>query len=162
MPTPDQPPRRARTRIVKEPLTQREGVAIDFFFLADSAQTSDGKLHMLGGGWSRVVTQKLPTVHPMAIAAGVGVPWLETNIKHHFVLEIRNEDTNEVLVKAEGAFETGRPSGMAVGSRQRALIAMTMGLQFSRAGQHVAELCVNGGAVIRREPFEVVYQGPAH
>ena len=46
--------------------------------LADSAQAVEGKLYILGGGWSLVGPE--PT--PMAIALKIEVPWDETNRRH--------------------------------------------------------------------------------
>jgi len=48
--------------------------------LADSAQVADGKLYILGGGWS--VTGPDPT--PSAVAIKVMVDWHEFNSSHHW------------------------------------------------------------------------------
>ena len=52
--------------------------------LCDSAQVADGKLYILGGGWSFVG----PDPAPMALAIKVDVPWTEGNVAHHWVLEL--------------------------------------------------------------------------
>ena len=86
--------------------------------LADAAQEVNGKLYVLGGGWS--VTG--PALPPMAIAIKLDVPWSAANEQHQFLLELVDQDGHEVPagdgngVRAEGAFEVGRPVGVAVGS----------------------------------------------
>ena len=50
--------------------------------LADAAQEVNGKLYVLGGGWS--VTG--PDVPPMALAVKLDVPWTEANQAHTFEL----------------------------------------------------------------------------
>ncbi|HEX6654712.1 MAG TPA: hypothetical protein VF153_00720, partial [Candidatus Limnocylindria bacterium] len=57
--------------------------------LADFAQVSDGKLTIVGGGWS--VTA--PGV-PSAIAMYVQVPWDRANMKHQVRLELLDADGN--------------------------------------------------------------------
>lgn len=89
--------------------------------LADSAQAVNGKLYILGGGWS--LTGPLPC--PSAIAALVSVPWNETNRKHSVKVELVDEDYHAVMVPTpagnsplviRGDFEVGRPAGAAQGA----------------------------------------------
>lgn len=89
--------------------------------LADAAQAVQGKLYVLGGGWS--ITGPGPT--PMAIAIKVEVPWDHTNRRHTWSLELIDEDGQPVLVptpegeqaiKIGGEFEVGRPPGLPPGT----------------------------------------------
>jgi len=87
--------------------------------LADSAQEVNGKLYVLGGGWS--VTG--PDLPPMAIAIKLDVPWSGANEPHQFVLDLVDEDGHPVNageagggVRVEGSFEVGRPAGLPSGS----------------------------------------------
>ncbi len=132
----------------------------DFLILADSAQVQGDKLYMLGGGWSFVWVRDFPAAHPMGIAAAVLVDWMETNIRHQFRLEIRNEDLGQSLWKAEGEFEQGRPPGTPSGMRQRVLVAFTFSLPLQQAGDHIAELSING-TVLKQEWFKVALQKQA-
>src|SRR3954454_16591088 len=82
--------------------------------LADAAQEVNGKLYVLGGGWS--VTG--PDLPPMAIAIKLDVPWSAANVQHAFALELIDEDGRAVPagdsgggVRAEGSFEGGRAEG---------------------------------------------------
>ena len=89
--------------------------------LADAAQEVNGKLYVLGGGWS--VTG--PDLPPMAIAIKLDVPWSEANTQHAFSLELVDQDGRPVPagdsggVRAEGTFEVGRPVGLPAGQRHR-------------------------------------------
>jgi hypothetical protein len=132
-------------------------VEADFLILADSAQVQSDKLFMLGGGWAFVWAREFPAAHPMAVAAGLIVDWLETNIRHKLLIEIRNEDTGESLWKAEGEFEQGRPPGIPNGMWQRVLVAFNLTLQIQTAGDYLAELKVNG-EVLKSRPFKVGLQ----
>ena len=83
--------------------------------LADAAQAVEGKLYILGGGWS--LTGPAPS--PSAIALYIQVPWDRTNVEHSFRLDLVDSDGNAVELETEadadepvtfeGSFEVGRP-----------------------------------------------------
>ena len=89
--------------------------------LADAAQVSEGKLHLLGGGWSITGPPA-----PSAIAILVEVPWDQTNRKLEWRLELVDSDGYPVLtpdgeggenpIMMGGEFEVGRPPGTPQGS----------------------------------------------
>ena len=86
--------------------------------LADAAQAADGKLYVLGGGWS--VTGPQPT--PMAIALKIDVPWDQANSRHRWRIELVDADGQPVEVEEAAArrleqeFELGRPPGVKPGT----------------------------------------------
>lgn len=131
---------------------------VDFLILADSAQVQGEKLYMLGGGWSLIWARQFPTQHQMAIAAGILVPWLETNQRHRFKIEVRAED-GAVFSTLEGEFEQGRPPGLAPGSTQRVMLAMNLGLRLERPAEAVVELSLDG-QVAKSVPFRIVESPP--
>jgi hypothetical protein len=100
--------------------------------LADSAQVADGKLYILGGGWS--VTGPDPS--PSAVAMKVSVDSPEFNENHHWELFL--EDTDGQLVQFEtpegtqtievrGDFSATAPSGVPVGTPVDVPIAVNFG-----------------------------------
>jgi hypothetical protein len=90
--------------------------------LADYAIVAEGKLVIVGGGWS--ITGPNPT--PFAIALKIEVPWDQANMKHRLRLELVDADGEPVLIPQEGGleqqlaiegeFETGRPPGLKPGT----------------------------------------------
>jgi len=89
--------------------------------LADSAQVADGKLYILGGGWS--VTGPDPT--PSAVAIKVGVDWHEFNESHHWELFLEDADGQLVTfetpegsqtIEIRGDFSATAPTGVPVGT----------------------------------------------
>jgi hypothetical protein len=90
--------------------------------LCDYADEVNGKLYIMGGGWSR-----LTMVQPMAsmsLAVRIEVPWDQANIRHDLRAALVTEDGEPVMaqtepplpVKMEGKFEVGRPPGTTRGS----------------------------------------------
>jgi hypothetical protein len=133
-------------------------VSTDFLILADSAQVQGEKLHMLGGGWSIIWVKEFPAQHQMAVAAGILIPWLDTNARHEFRIRIVAED-GAVFGEVQGQFEQGRPAGMPAGTTQRVMIAANMGIRLDRACEASVELLIDGD-LARAVPFRVV-QRPA-
>jgi hypothetical protein len=131
-----------------------EGISADFVILCDSAQVQGEKLYMLGGGWSQVWAKQFPTQHHMAVAAGILIPWMETNARHQFKLQVRSED-GKVYSEVQGEFEQGRPPGLPPGSAQRVMLAMNMNIRLEQPGEAVAELSLDG-QVARTVPFRIV------
>jgi hypothetical protein len=100
--------------------------------LADAAQAVDGKLYILGGGWS--ITGPIPS--PSAIALKIDVPWDQANKKHRWDLSLLDGDGHSVLVgtpqgeqpvQISGEFEVGRPPGLVPGVALDATIAFNVG-----------------------------------
>ena len=119
--------------------------------LADYAQVAEGKLTVVGGGWS--VTGPNPV--PFAIAMYVQVPWDQANVKHAFSLELVDADGNPVMVEGEGVeqpiaiageFEVGRPAGVKPGSYIDAPLAINLSPPppLPPGGQYEWRLSVDG------------------
>src|SRR3954447_21786086 len=94
--------------------------------LCDSAQAVEGKLYILGGGWSQIVNPERPT--SMAVAVKISVPWDRANETHKFKLHLITGDGESVEIEdqpvvVEGDFEVGRPPGLARGTSLDAVFA---------------------------------------
>jgi hypothetical protein len=135
-----------------------EGISTDFLILCDAAQVQGEKLYMLGGGWSQIWVKQFPAQHHVAVAAGILIPWLETNARHEFHLQVRDEDGVK-FGEVQGQFEQGRPPGLPPGSAQRVMLAINMNIRIERACEAVAELSLDG-EISRTVPFRIVQQAP--
>ena len=96
--------------------------------LADAAQVSEGKLYILGGGW----TFTGPGPQPSAIAMHFEIPWNETNRRHHWRLDLVDSDDDPVTINGEpvvlrGAMEAGRPPGTPPGTPIPVALAINLG-----------------------------------
>ena len=90
--------------------------------LADYAVVSDGKLTIVGGGWS----QTGPDPAAFGIGLLIQVPWDQANTPHTFAVELLDADGNPVSFETDdadeqpvafgGDFEVGRPPGLKPGT----------------------------------------------
>jgi len=91
--------------------------------LADYAVVSEGKLTIVGGGWSQIGPE------PSSIGIGllIQVPWDQANTPHAFSVELVDSDGNAVVLESPededdqpvafgGEFEVGRPPGLKPGT----------------------------------------------
>lgn len=112
---------------------------IEFLMVADHAEVVNGKLYLMGGGWTDLrrprqgAGESSPPTH-MSIVASILVGWTETNEVHQLHIAIEDADATERLAEIETAIEMGRPPGIPPGSDQRALLAVNAGLVFPRPG----------------------------
>jgi hypothetical protein len=136
--------------------------------LADAAQEVNGKLYVLGGGWS--VTG--PDLPPMSLAIKLDVPWGSANESHRFEIVLVDADGRPVNaeagpggdagpgVRVDGSFEVGRPAGMPAGSDIDFAFAVNVPPFPLPAGRYAWRLSIDGET---REdwqrPFQVRSRG---
>ena len=118
--------------------------------LCDYCQAAEGKLNIIGGGWS--VTGPQPA--PFGIALLFQVPWDQANEQHNFRLELLDADGRAVMVPTpegeqalfvEGQFETGRPPGVKRGTPLHFPVAFNSGPQpLPPGGRYEWRLTVDG------------------
>jgi hypothetical protein len=118
--------------------------------LCDYAQVADGKLYIVGGGWS--IINSGPT--QAAIALKLEVPWDQTNRKIPLTLTLLGEDGSPVTVpgpagdaqpiKIDAEFEVGRPPGLKKGTPIDVPLAINFGPLALTPGQRYSwELAVD-------------------
>lgn len=119
--------------------------------LCDAAQVADGKLYVLGGGWS--ITGPDPT--PSAIAVKLEVPWSEADQAHHWELFLVDADGREVTIEApdgtkqpieiRGDFQVGKPAEIPEGSPIDLPLAFNLGpLPLAAGTRYTWRLVIDG------------------
>ena len=86
--------------------------------LCDWAEEINGKLYIMGAGWSQL---RMATPANMSLAAKIDVPWDQTNKRHKVSAILLTEDGQEVNadgkpIRIDGEFEVGRPPGVTPGN----------------------------------------------
>lgn len=100
--------------------------------LCDAAQVAEGKLYILGGGWSIIG----PAPAPTAIAIKIDVDWNEADDVHHWELYFTDADGQPVVVpgpngpqpiEVRGEFRVGRSPAVPEGSPIDMPLAVNIG-----------------------------------
>lgn len=128
--------------------------------LCDAADEQNGKLYVLGGGWSIIQAPNVPV--PMALAVKLSVPWDQANRPLKITTALLTDD-GEVVdgggdvgpVQVEGELEVGRPPGMKPGTPIDAPFVLKFGMLALDAGGYVWELQIDG-TPMARTPFRVL------
>ena len=118
--------------------------------LCDAAQVADGKLYILGGGWSLTGPDPMPS----AVAIKVEVDWHEADQAHHWELFLLDADGQPVgvdtpegaqLVEVRGDFEVGQPEEVPAGSPIDLPLAINIGpLPLDPGGRYTWRLTIDG------------------
>ena len=124
-----------------------EATSIDFLLTADFAEVVQGKVYVMGAGWDKFAPPAYPAVMRIGLAAGIRVPYLESNVPHHLSLTLRSGDGAD-LFKIEGDLETGRPPGPR---GESVLVPLAVNAQVDVPGPQLMELVavVDGGTTRR-------------
>ena len=110
---------------------------IEYVTVANHAEAVNGLLYLQGAGLTDIVQPLDSSGQPGIVHVGIGVSllvgWNETNRAFPLVLTVEHED-GEVIVTIEAQIEAGRPAGLAPGSDQRSVMAVSGEVQFVRPG----------------------------
>ena len=119
-------------------------------FLADYAVVSDGKLTIVGGGWS----QTGPEPAAFGIGLLIQVPWDQSNTVHNFQVELLDADGEPVVLETDddgdqpvsfgGDFEVGRPPGLKPGTPLDFPVAMNSTPLPLEPGRYEWRLTIDG------------------
>jgi hypothetical protein len=120
--------------------------------LCDAAQVADGKLYILGGGWSLIG----PDPAPSAVALKIDVDWNEAEPVHHWELFLLDEDGAPAMaetpmgpapIEVRGDFQVTRPGSVPAGSPIDVALAVNFGpLPLRPATSYSWRLTIDGDA----------------
>src|SRR6202041_3265062 len=121
--------------------------------LCDAAQVSDGKLYILGGGWSMTGPDPVPS----AVALKIDVDWHEAETSHHWEPFPEDADGRPVVMEAaeatqpvevRGEFTVSQPPGIPEGSPIDVALAVNLGpLPLAPGTRFAGRLMVDGEAL---------------
>jgi hypothetical protein len=139
---------------------------IDYLILSDSAQAVNGKLYLLGGGWThtlRLVPQD-PALTPLpsqfAVAVGLLVGWNEGNDPLQMRVTLEDADARNTFIEVGAQLVTGRPPQATAGADLKAVMAIPITIVLPQQGQYCirAQVTNRGETNERTAEFTVVDQ----
>lgn len=122
---------------------------LDYAYLADYAQVSDGKITAVGASFTFVNVVEFPTIFPLAIAGRIRVPIAKDTVRMR--IEITPPDGEyELALEGDLIASSPKPYDDKVGL----LFAVNTQLPINKAGLFVFNIEVDG-KFARRLAFEV-------
>jgi len=122
--------------------------------LCDAAQTTqEGKLYVLGGGWSNIVRMVPPpgsSIAPppsqFAIAVSFLIDWNDANRPIGIGVRIERQDERQhpPLFEVKAQVTAGRPPQTPPGDPLRALMALPVLVQFPEGGSYCVRAQMEG------------------
>ena len=111
-------------------------ISIEWLILADAAEVANGKVFIMGAGWTVYRVPAFPAQIQAHLVLAVSIPWTLTNREHNFEIEIVDEDGRK-LSNVKAGLEVGRPVGLSVGEAQRVPVALGFGVTVPKSGTYV-------------------------
>ena len=135
---------------------------VDALLLADAAEVINGKLYLMGGGWTNC-TPPSETDYPYdrltASAVTIRIGYQETNEEHKFVLEFRDADEQPLGARIDGGFTVGRGTDLVPGMSQVVQFAGAVPVHLPAPGTYALVLMLNGREE-RRVQFQAMPKPP--
>ena len=133
---------------------------VEYLVLCDSAQTTqEGKLYILGGGWSHIFRLVPPAGAQIAapptqfaIAASFLIDWLDANRPIGIRITVEHQDEQAPLFEARAQLTAGRPPLAAPGDPLRTVVALPVLMVFPEDGGYCVRAEMEGapGPVVVR------------
>jgi hypothetical protein len=137
---------------------------IEYVILCDAAQASpDGKLSILGGGWSQIGRPVAPpgmAVTPppaqFAIAASFLFDWNDANRPIGMRVTIEHQEERPPIFEMRAQVTAGRPPQATPGDPLRALVALPVLINFPEPGRYCVRAQMEGSQADTVVRFSVV------
>jgi hypothetical protein len=111
-------------------------VKTEFLILADAAQVANGKLFILGGGWSLYRSAVYPAQVQLGLGISILIDWNEAGIKHPVTITMADEAGVPIIPELKGQVEAAKSTDVPTGATQRALLAVNANLLIGRPGRY--------------------------
>ncbi len=138
---------------------------VDFVFLADAAEVTQGKLYVMGGAFDTIWASNIPVAHPrLSLVMRLLFTPAEIGRKHRVEINLMDEDGRR-MASVGGDLEIGQNPNLPKGWRQGFLTVLNFAaLKFEKFGDYGFEVVVNNSS-LKNVPLRVAqrvqFQPPA-
>ncbi|MFQ5948619.1 MAG: hypothetical protein ACE5KX_07155 [Acidimicrobiia bacterium] len=124
--------------------------------LADAAQVTGGKLHMIGGAFDTVNAHTFPAVHAsIAVVLVAEVGPQDRNRDLDVTVRLIDEDGNDIGVESRGKLRVGAPSALPAGAMSLVpMVSQFLNVRFPEPKGY-AFVAEHDGEELGRVPFRV-------
>jgi hypothetical protein len=108
---------------------------LEFLLLADAVENVNGKLYIMGGGWTQFKTANFPALSRLGIAVSFIMDWEEIDKIHIAKVDISDEQKHFEMA-FEARVTAGKPEGAIPGSAQRVFLTLNLNLPVPQPGKY--------------------------
>ena len=117
---------------------------LDFLILADKAEALNGKLYLMGGGFTNLYLVQLPGPASIDLAIGLSFDYHETGEQHEMSVALENADNQPMGPPMVLPLPIGRPPGLPPGDSLRLVIAVNGPFQIEAEGLYHFVVALDG------------------
>lgn len=117
---------------------------LDFLILADKAEALNGKLYLMGGGFTNLYLVQLPGPAFVDLAIGLNFDYHETGEQHEMSVALEDADDQPVAPAMVLPLPIGRPPGLPPGDSLRLVMAVRGPFQIESEGLYHFVVAVDG------------------
>jgi len=129
----------------------------EFLILCDAAQVADGKLFLIGGGWSTWRSGNYPTRMLLGVGISVIVDWNETGTHYPITITIADEAGVPIMPQVQGQFEVRRQSDVGKDGIHKIILGFNAQVTLPRPGRYVIEAIA--GTAKAQTLFDAIFVG---
>jgi len=107
---------------------------LEYLIVGEAVDNANGKLYVLGGGWSQIQSPVFPTIARCGIAVSVlaPTPVQPLGVKIHF-----SDAAKSMTLEMEGKVQAGAPRpGAKIPARQRIFVVLNGNFPIPKPGQY--------------------------
>lgn len=122
---------------------------VDFAFLADSAETVNGKIYVLGGGIDTIWAKQAPLTYPkLSLILRILFEVAETGRKHKLEIQIMDEDGKSIATIGGDLGVQGKSPDFPKGWRQGMVTVLNFAnLKFPNFGTYSFNILANNSSL---------------
>lgn len=125
-------------------------VRAECFMVCDAAQTHDGKIFILGGGWDRLLVRQFPSEHRFVLAVKLAIPAGEAYRPFQLRVDIRDEEGNSANGQMPTTqVEIARPLGYGAHEDLPCVLAFQTQITIAQPERLTFSLVVDGESIAR-------------
>jgi hypothetical protein len=118
-------------------------IELSSLLLAESAQVSDGKLFVMGGGFD-CLRSRLPAGLEAAVAMILSVPWPLLEVPYELRLELANADGEATGFRLRAELESTPPSGWREGTPLTVPLVFPVRAELGEPGRYAVRCLIEG------------------
>ncbi|HUO04433.1 MAG TPA: hypothetical protein VMU16_04465 [Candidatus Binataceae bacterium] len=130
---------------------------IEYLVLADAAQVGNGKLFILGGGWSIFRSGNYPAPAQLAVGLGFLISWNETGTQFPLSITLADEAGVPIIPEITGQIQASKSGQLPEGITQKVPLAVNLSVSIPHPGRYT--ITATAGASRIETFFDAIYVG---